>query len=224
MSDPAADLMAAVIAGEADEVRRLVSDDPSLAASRGEDGVSALLQARYRHDRATIDALMSADPELDLFEAVALGYADRVAERLEADPAGIGAFSPDGFTPLHLAAFFGKADVARLLLTSGADVSAYTRNPFANQPLHAAAAGGHVEICRMLLAAGADVDATQHGDFAPLHEAAQHGDDEMVELFLSAGADPIAVAGAMGTPADVAEAAGHPDVARRLREVAGQRA
>jgi ankyrin repeat protein len=224
MPDPAAALMAAVIAGEADEVRRMVADDPSLAASRGDDGVSALLQARYRHDRAMIDALMSADPELDLFEAAALGYADRVRERLEADPGGIGAFSADGFTALHLAAFFGKADVARLLLTSGADVAAYTRNPFVNQPLHAAAAGGHLEICRMLLAAGADVDATQHGDFAPLDEAAQHGDDEMVELFLSAGADPLAVAGAMGTPADVAEAAGHVDVARRIREVAGQRA
>jgi ankyrin repeat protein len=224
MTDSAADLMTAVVAGDADTVRRMVTEDPSLASSRGEDGVSALLQARYRNDRATIDALLSADPELDIFEAAALGYVDRVRERLDANRGDIGALSPDGFTPLHLAAFFGKADVARLLLDSGADVTAYTRNPFANQPLHAAAAGGHVEICRMLIAAGADVDATQHGDFAPLHEAAQHGDDEMVELFLSAGADPTAIAGAMGTPADVADAAGHADVARRLREMAVQRA
>lgn len=224
MTDSAADLMTAVAAGDADAVRRMVTDDPSLAASRGEDGVSALLQARYRHDRATIDALMSADPDLDLFEAAALGYVDRVREHLDADGGDIAAFSPDGFTPLHLAAFFGKADVAGLLLARGADVTVYTRNPLANQPLHAAAAGGHVEICRMLIAAGADVDATQHGEFAPLHEAAQHGDDELVELFLSAGADPTAVAGAMGTPADIADAAGHADVARRLREMATQRA
>jgi ankyrin repeat protein len=224
MPDPAAEIMAAVIAGDAATVRRLVAEVPSLAASRGEDGVSALLQARYRNDRATIDALMSADPELDLFEAAALGYVDRVRERLDADPGGVNAVSRDGFTPLHLAAFFGKVDVTRLLLASGADVAASTRNSFANQPLHAAAAGGHVEICRMLLAAGADVGATEHGDLAPLHQAAQHGDDEMVELFLSAGADPTAVAGALGTAADVAEAAGHPDVAHRLRDVVDRRA
>jgi hypothetical protein len=40
----------------------------------------------------------------------------------------------------------------------------------------------------------------------------------MVELFLSAGADPT-VRVPEGTPADLADAAGHPDVARRLRDV-----
>lgn len=72
----------------------------------------------------------------------------------------------------------------------------------------------------MLLAAGADVDATQHGGFTPLHEAAQHGDAEMVELFLSAGADPTVTVEDGGSPADLAEKAGHHDVATRLREVA----
>jgi uncharacterized protein len=106
------------------------------------------------------------------------------------------------------------------LLSAGAPVDVYTRNEFANQPLHAAAAGRNVDICRALLAAGADVNATQHGGFTPLHEAAQHGDDEMVELFLSAGADPTGAAEEAGSPADVAEAAGHRDVATRLRAVA----
>ena len=71
------------------------------------------------------------------------------------------------------------------------------------------------------VAAGADVNATQHGGYTPLHEAAQHGDVEMVELFLSAGADPTIAVSDGGTPADLADAAGHGDVARRLREVAG---
>jgi hypothetical protein len=41
---------------------------------------------------------------------------------------------------------------------------------------------------------------------------------------VSAGADPAARIVSGETPADVAEAAGHPDVARRLREVAKERA
>jgi uncharacterized protein len=105
---------------------------------------------------------------------------------------------------------------------AGAPVDTYTANDLANQPLHAAAAGRHLEVCRLLLAAGADVNATQHGGYTPLHEAAQHGDIEMVELFLSAGADPT-VRVPEGTPADLADAAGHQDVARRLREVEAAR-
>jgi ankyrin repeat protein len=191
--------------------------------ARGDDGVSAVLLARYRFDRPVMDALLSADPDLDVFEAAALGRLDRLREQVDDDPGTVIAFSPDGFTALHLAAFFGKTEAARQLIAAGARVDTYTTNDFANQPLHAAAAGRHLEVCRVLLAAGADVDATQHGGFTPLHEAAQHGDDEMVELFLSAGADPTIRVSDGGTPADLAEAAGHHDVATRLREVAASR-
>jgi ankyrin repeat protein len=219
----AADMMAAVQAGDVDRVRSLLAEDPGLVSAKGEDGVSALLLARYRFDRPIMDALMEVDPDLDIFEAAALGRIDRLRERLLDDPAAAIALSADGYTALHLASFFGKPEIARTLIDAGARVDAYTTNDFANQPLHAAAAGRHIEVCRLLLAAGADVTATQHGGYTPLHEAAQHGDVEMVELFLSAGADPTTRVGDGGTPADLAEAAGHPDVAKRLREVAAER-
>jgi ankyrin repeat protein len=221
MATPA-DMMAAVAAGETEQVQAFLAQDPSLAMARGDDGVSAVLLARYRFDRPTMDALLAADPDLDIFEASAVGRMDRVRAALDDEPDAIRRLSPDGFTALHLAAFFGKPEVAKTLLDAGASVDTYTANDFANQPLHAAAAGRHLEVCRLLLAAGADVNATQHGGYAPLHEAAQHGDVEMVELFLSAGADPALVV-AEGTPADLADAAGHPDVARRIREVAASR-
>ncbi len=222
MTTPAEDLIAAVTADDAERVAQFVSEDPTLASTRDGDGVSAIMLSRYRFDRGTTDALLAADPDLDVFEATALGYLDRLRECLGLDPASATAFSPDGFTALHYAAFFGKAEVARELVAAGASVDAYTRNPFANQPLHAAAAGRHLEVCRLLLGAGADVNATQHGGHGPLHEAAQHGDVELVELFLSAGADPSAEDDAGRTPAETAEAAGHVDVARRIREVAAQ--
>ena len=72
----------------------------------------------------------------------------------------------------------------------------------------------------MLIASGADVNATQRHGFTSLHAAGQHGDIELVELLLSAGADPTALNDDGATAADLAEAAGHVDVARRLREVA----
>ena len=206
--------------GESERVVALIDEDPTLANARGEDGVSALLHARYRFDRTMVDAIVAADPDMDVFDAAAMGHVDRLRHRLEEDPARANAFAGDGFTPLHLAAFFGKTEIARILLAEGALVDTYGRNGLANQPLHAAAAGRHIEVCRVLLAAGADVDATQHGGFTPLHEAAQSGDVELAELFLSAGADPTIRAEDGRTAAELATDAGHADLAARLREVA----
>ena len=213
------DLVAAVKAADAERVAALVGADPSLASTRDVDGVSVLLLARYRTNRAVADTLLAADPELDIHEAAAFGYLDRLRERLEEDPARIGSFSADGYTALHLAAFFAKAEAARTLLDAGAPVDAVARNEMRVQPLHSAAASRQTEICVLLLAAGADVNATQAGGYTPLHAAAQNGDPEMVELFLSAGADPVAQTDDGKTAAVIANEAGHPDVAHRLREV-----
>jgi uncharacterized protein len=223
MASAEQDLIDAVSADDAARVAQLVTADPSLATVRDREGVSAIMRSRYRADRETTDALLAVDPDLDVFEATALGYIDRLRARLDEDPARALAFSADGFTALHFAAYFGKAEAARQLLSEGADVGAVSRNDLTVQPLHSAAAGLHHEVCRVLIAAGADVNATQRHGFTPLHAAAQHGDDELVELLLSAGADPTATKDDGDTPADTAEAAGHIDVARRIRQVAEQR-
>ena len=216
-------LIEAVKAGDAAAVRALLAADPSIVDARDADGVSALMLARYRSDRPVMDALLAVDPDLDVFEAAALGYVDRLRERLDEDPTRVAGLSSDGYTALHLAAFFGKLEAAHVLIDAGAPVDIVTDNDLRNQPLHAAAAGRRIEVCRILLAAGADVNAVQHGGYTPLHEAAEHGDVEMVELFLSAGGDAAAVDDRGRTPGDLAGSAGHDDVARRLREVASAR-
>jgi ankyrin repeat protein len=213
------ELIAAVNADDATRVSALLADDPALASARDGNGVSAIMLSRYRFDRATTDALLAVDPDLDIFEATTLGIIDRVSAWLLDDPALVTTFSPDGFTALHLAAFFGKTEAARRLVQAGADVNVYSANDFHVEPLHSAAAGRHIEICRLLIAGGADVNAKQRHGFTPLHAAAQNGDVELLELLLSARADPSVENDDGATPAATAEAAGHLDVARRLREV-----
>lgn len=216
----AADLFDAIDDDDAERVAEIVQAVPGLADARGEDGVSAVLRSRYRFARAVTDALLAADPDLDLFDAAALGYVDRLREHLAAEPLLVAAFATDGFTALHLASFFGKTEAARLLLEAGASPGATSTNDAMVQPLHSAAAGRHHEVCRLLIAAGADVDARQVQGFTPLHQAAHSGDVELAELLLSAGADPRLTMDDGRTPAETAALAGHVDLARRLSEVA----
>ena len=69
--------------------------------------MSELLQAIYRGDRARADELLAGDPELDVFEAAAVGRTERLRELLDEDPSLANAWAEDGFQPLGLASFFG---------------------------------------------------------------------------------------------------------------------
>jgi hypothetical protein len=121
MANASVDLFAAIGAGDVERARAILGEDPALATSRDEEGVSALMRARYRLDRALVEAVKRFVADLDVFEAAALGDLDRLTELLDADPSLANARSGDGFTVLHLAAFFGQAEAATLLLERGAD-------------------------------------------------------------------------------------------------------
>ena len=60
-----------------------------------------------------------------------------------------------GYTALHAAVDFERADCARLMLKHGADPNT-TKARHRQTPLHIAAAGARVEIVKMLRAHGAD--------------------------------------------------------------------
>jgi uncharacterized protein len=182
------DLFGAIEAGNAEEVARILADDPALAASRSPDGVSAVLWARYRGRPDVVEAVLAAGPVLDVFDAAALGRLARLVELVDDDPGEANTWSTDGFSPLGLAAFFDQPDAVRYLIEQGADVAAVARNPMRVQPLHSAAASRSVESARLLLAAGADPDAEQHGGWTPLMAARRHGDQELIALLLAYGA------------------------------------
>jgi uncharacterized protein len=168
------------------------------------EDVSPLLRAQYAMDEDRVAALLAEGPELDVHEAAAVGDVDRLRELVELRPELTNALASDGFTPLHLAAFFGRTDAVRLLLDRGADANTTATNDTRVAPLHSAAAGGDREAVRLLLAAGADPNARQRGGFAPLHAAAAAGDRELAELLLDAGAEPAAETDDGRTPADLA--------------------
>jgi ankyrin repeat protein len=156
--------------------------------------VSELLQAVYRGDQARAEELLAADPDLDVFEAGAVGNVERLRELLDADPGLANAWAEDGFQPLGLASFFGHAEAARLLVERGAEVNSASRNEMKVMPLHSAAAAGdpeaRCEISELLLEHGADPNARQQDDFTPLMAAEAHGDDRLRQLLVQHGAEP----------------------------------
>lgn len=186
------EVIRAIQAGDEARVRALAAVNPTVAAERDDAGVSALLLATYHRAEGMVEALRPGKPDLDVFEAAALGDVERLRELLDADPAAANATAPDGFHPLALAAFFGRPDAVRLLLERGADVRARGTGAIRTTALEAAAAADETAIARLLLDAGADPASAQPGGFTPLHAAAQNRNRELYDLLVARGADPAA--------------------------------
>ena len=151
--------------------------------------MSEIRHALYRGDRAAVETLIARGHEVNGFDAAALGDLERIREHLAADPSLVDAWSADGFTALHFAAYLGGADSVRALLAAGAECSAVARNDMRVQPLHSAAASGDVDACRALLEAGADPNAEQHGGFRPLDEALITENAPLAALLRERGAE-----------------------------------
>ena len=150
-----------------------------------------ILEALYKGEGDRARELAAGAELLDVFEAAALGEARRLDELLRRDPELAHTWSPDGFTGLHYAAFFGSPETVRALVAAGADLEARSTNQeFAPEapPLHSAAAAGRMDNAEALLEAGADPNARQHGGFTPLMEAEQRGDLDLGELLIRYGA------------------------------------
>ena len=186
------------------EVKRLIAADPAAILSRSESGVSALMQARYEGRGEIVELLRTRAAELDVFEAATLGDTGRLRKLLAADPALAKVFSADGFTPLHLSAFFSQPEAAQELLRGGADPNAVAKNNMKVAVINSAAASGRPEVVKMLLQAGADPNARQQAGYTALHAAAAHDNVEMAQALLDAGADPSLRSDNGETPAEKA--------------------
>jgi len=127
-------------------------------------------------------------------------------------------FDYEGFTPLHMAAFLGKSDIARHLLAEGADVN--PKHNAGTTPIELAAAagrldmvkllfkhdadlmdksgrcalasavdGGNLEVLKFMLENGANVNGLYKNGQTALHHAAKQARPEFVKLLLEYGAD-----------------------------------
>jgi len=215
-ADPAA-FIDAIKAGEFERVKAMVSADPKLIDAKGRTGESAILTAVYHRQKEIVNLLVARGATLSLFEASAAGEVERAERLVEGDPASVNAYSADGWTPLHLASFFGHTKIAELLLAHDADVAARSRNENGNTPLHAALAGNHKMVAGLLIGRGADVNAADTEGWRPLHMAAHNNNVDAMKALISQGADVSAQNRAGLTPLSLAQEKNHREAAALLR-------
>ncbi len=160
----AADLERAVIAGDRDEVQRLLRAGVPIDSSNAL-GDTALLKAVWH------------------------GRVDVVNDLLKHTPA-INHRNKDGCTPLFNAAVKGHGTIAATLIDHGALIDLADRD--GRTPLMAAIWNGHTDIVHLLLARKADPNRTTQDGWTPLMFAALKGHTNIGKALLSRGANPIA--------------------------------
>lgn len=216
------DFFSAIEAGDTAAITNALAADPSLVEALNAEGLSPIMVAAYWGRDDVLPALIERKGPLEFWEAAIVGDAERLQELVDATPSLVREHSPDGFTGLHFAVFFGEPEAADVLLRAGADVTTRTTNVFHNQPLHAAVAGSdprtRLDCTARLLQAGASPNERSEGS-TPLMEAAGQGDVELVELLVAHGANAALVDDQGRSAADRAAEAGHESLAARLREL-----
>jgi ankyrin repeat protein len=105
----------------------VLRERPELASMRGERALSPLMLALYNGLEDIARAIQPLAGQLDVFDAAAIGDVEQLRQLITND-AIANAWSEDGFTPLHLAAFFGRAESVRLLIDRGAGLETPSRN------------------------------------------------------------------------------------------------
>jgi uncharacterized protein len=165
---------------DVDGIRALLAADPAARDIRNDQGLSPLIHAAYGGRGPAFDAILEAGEPAEPWDRLIGGYADGL-------PAP-DAWSPDGFTPLHLTAFVDNVPAAAALLDAGADPDALATARFARvTPLGTCAFSGALGVARTLLEHGADPHIGEDGVYTVEAEAIARGNQELARLIEAAG-------------------------------------
>jgi ankyrin repeat protein len=175
----------------------------------------------------------------ELTDAIQAGDAAKVQALVDANPALVRA-AEDNVTPILLALYHGKSEIAQLLAARGelsfheaaaiGDLEGVralldgdrslldARSADGYPPLGLAIFFRQPHVARFLIERGADVNATAENAqrVAPLHAAAAVCDRETLQLLLDGGADPNAKQQLDYTPLHGAASRGDVDAAKLL--------
>ena len=208
------DVFKAIDVADADLLEDILTNDPTLASCRSNDGLSAVLFSLYIDKPELTEVLLAHEPGLDIYDLCGLGQIDRISHLLAVEPKSIHEYSGDGFTALHVASYFGWHNVVELLLENGADVDKVAMNGSDLTPLQSAVSRQHADVVRVLLEYNPDVNVKMLGGFTPLMMAAALGLLDIVQMLLDNGADKTMVSEDGRNAEAFAVSSGHQELAK----------
>ncbi|HKZ02095.1 MAG TPA: ankyrin repeat domain-containing protein [Pyrinomonadaceae bacterium] len=154
----------AAATGQAERLRSLLSEDPSVATAFSSDGFTPLGLAGFFGHRQNVELLLNAGADVNA--------ASREAMKV---------------TPLHSAAAAKDVGIAGILIEHGANVNA--KQPESGfTPLHEAAANGDMEFASLLVNRGAEVNAEMNDGKTPLAFALERNQSAMAAFLQKHGA------------------------------------
>ncbi len=206
----------AIKKGNSARVGQLLKQNPELIKASTKNGTTPVLLAVYARHPEIAESLLATGIEPNIFEAAATGRVERVRDLLKKNPELVKAYSPDGWTALHLN--FGNLEIVKLTLDRGADIDAVSKNKFSATPLQGAAAMENLELARLLIARGANVNCRGEEGGSPLREAAGSGQIEFAKLLLDHGANLNAKDDKGKTPLTIALEYKQTEMAKFLRD------
>lgn len=215
------EFFAAVKVGDRVRVEEALHEQPNWIAAQNDQGQTPIIVAAFNRHIDLARWLAERHANLSFHEAIITGHYDRVKSMLDGNNELVDQMTPDGFTPLTLAAFFAQPKILELLLEEGADPNLVTKNAMQLRPLHSATAVGDgnmaFQLTKLLLEFGADPNVKQQGGFTPLHAAAAQGNRELVQMLVDQGADAYARNAEGSTPMEIAKNRGHDELSDWLR-------
>lgn len=123
----------------------------------------------------------------EVFEAARTGNLGKIKELYAKDPLIIKSKTITGETPLHIAAFAGKKDIAGFLIAKGAELN--VKDASNNTPLTNAIRSKNFETVKVIVDNGAGVNERGLWNFLPIQVAAEFTSNDIVNYLIDKGAD-----------------------------------
>lgn len=152
----------------------------------------------------------------EIHNAALRGDLTKVKALVKEKPGLASSLDNNGLTPLDCAAFNGRTDITKFLVSCNASINA--KNAVGLSALHCASLAGQTAEVRLLVALGADVNIKNNGGETPLHLAAQLGQLNVAQTLIQDGAEIDARDNNDSTPLHAAAKSGASEVARLLLE------
>jgi ankyrin repeat protein len=161
-----------------------------------------------------------------LFEAIRAGDLDGVSRILAARPEAAGASDDNGLSALTMAAYRHEWAIVDRILGAGPELDVFEATIVGDAGLvgtllDAAERERAVEAAAEAGDLPDPIDERSTDGFTALHLAALFGRTDVVRLLLARGADPRALNEDILTAAELADRAGHPEIAATIRAAGG---